>query len=226
MNDQGLVVEEGKAMWVNMYSNIDSKSTRRITLNPDPENGYINTTIRNTYTEIDAYLTRSYYENDVEKIKKELSEDGFEAISQLQTENFREKDKVYKINFEAQTSLDGFDDKLLIAPFLHYPPKENLLKQKKRTYPVDFIYKRTSNYGSQIIIPNGYQVVDLPENLLIDNKLVKILYDVVKEEQVIKITGIISYKKSIYEPADYKKIKQHIDTIVEKFNEQILLEKM
>jgi hypothetical protein len=120
---------------------------------------------------------------------------------------------------------ESFDNKILISPFLNYPPQENLLKQKNRTYPVDLIYKRTNNFGSEIIIPEGYKALDLPENLSIDNNLVRIIYGVKKEASSIKVTASIIYKKAIYQPKDYVALKKHMETVVEKLNEQIVLEK-
>ena len=131
MNDQGLVIKEGNETWVNMYSNIESKSTRRITLSPDPETKKLKVEIKGSFSEIEGYLYRNYYENDVKKIEERLLENGFENISAIKTENFEETRKNYKINYLAEIPMDYFDDKLLVPPFLNYPLDENLLKQKK-----------------------------------------------------------------------------------------------
>lgn len=224
INDQGLVIKEGKEIWVNMYGDISSKNTRRIIITPNPSEENLTADIHSSMTEIDGYLFRGYYENNFELIEKDLAENGFENIQNIQSENFTHTNKPYKISFQANRPIEVFDDKILIPPFLNYPPEENLLKQKTRTYPIDFIYKKARNYGSKINIPNGYKVSELPSELIIDNALIKIIYKAVQQDNIIKTTGAIIYKKSKYEPKDYTRIKNHIDAIVEKFNEPIVLE--
>ncbi|MEM6318036.1 MAG: transglutaminase domain-containing protein, partial [Bacteroidota bacterium] len=214
LNNVGLVVKESEEQWVNMYSNIISKNIHKIVIDINPIDKKAKVEVNNSMSETEGYLYRNIYGNDQQIIEKEIANMGLENIQNIDFQHYLEKDRPYKVGYSAQVPLEHFDDKLLVTPFLKYPLSENLLKQSKRSYPVDFIYRRIENYGSQINIPEGFQVSELPAKLTVNDSLIEIYYEAKKEAETIRVLGIVNFKKAIYQPNEYNRIKNHIDMIV------------
>jgi hypothetical protein len=59
-----------------------------------------------------------------------------------------------------------------------------------------------------------------------DNDLAEINLKYSINGNLLKIEGNYSFKKAIYISIEYARIKNYFDTIVKKFNEQIVMEKI
>jgi hypothetical protein len=116
--------------------------------------------------------------------------------------------------------------KLYITPFINESISDNPLKQKKRTYPIDMIYPQKKALNSVIFIPEGYKVDFLPQKLNIDNKLFKLNYFIVSDNEQIKISFEYYFKQSVYPVNNYSLIKYYFNEIVKKGNEKIVLSKI
>ena len=114
----------------------------------------------------------------------------------------------------------------MINPFLNLALTKNKLTQKERNYPVDLIYPEDAQFEISMKIPEGYQVSSLPESYSMDNNLAEIKLTYVLNDHVVSIVGNYNFKKSIYTSKEYSRIKFYFDTIIKKFNEHIVLEKV
>ena len=82
-------------------------------------------------------------------------------------------------------------------------------------------------FQSTIAIPNGYKLLTKPEDLRINNNLVKIIYVTnISDNNTIKVTGVYEFKNDVYGIPDYVELKNYFNKIVDKFNEKLVLIKV
>jgi len=115
-------------------------------------------------------------------------------------------------------------DKILISPFPGLVPGENPLKMGYRNYPVDMIYPETNQFNTVVEIPKGYKFAENIKEIKIDNPLVAISYSAtLTSPDKLTIGGAYTFKKAIYLPHEYFELKNMYTTIVETFNNKIVL---
>ncbi|WP_224999403.1 DUF3857 domain-containing protein [Cesiribacter sp. SM1] len=226
INERGLVVKEDEVPWVDLYSSIQSMDNKTIGLSLDPENLTAKAMVTVQSTEFEALGYRNLFKNDSVKIREKLLESGFSDVSRIRTFNFEKTSLPYTIAYEGVTALERIDNKIIVSPFLNYPIKENSLTQKKRSYPVDFIYPKKELLISRLEIPAGYKLVGVPEAFAVDNDLAEINLKYTITDNVVEASAQYHFKKGVYVSGEYARVKYYIDMIVKKFNEQLVLEKI
>ena len=226
INEQGLIVGDGETKWVGLHSKIHSTNSKIVNLSPDPEALKSRANISIQTSEFESYIAKTSYNNDTLKLKAELiNNNGLTHVSKLTTFGYDNNLRPYIILIEGEAALENIDNKIIVSPFLGFPLKENKLKQKERTYPVDFVYTKTEDYKINIEIPDGFEALELPRNYNTDNDLVSIHVDYQIMEKLVVVAANYTLKKAIYRPEEYAKIKQYLDIIVRKFNEQVIFQK-
>jgi hypothetical protein len=100
------------------------------------------------------------------------------------------------------------------------------LKEEKRNYPVDMIYANTQSYKSSVHIPAGYRVAVLPENYSFDTELASLSVVYSTSEALVEANAAYAFKKAVYTPAEYEKIKSYYNLIVNYLNEDLVFEKV
>lgn len=224
-NENGLIVsKENEDKWVKLENNTPSFEKNTITIEIDPQslNASINVTIQTT--EYDAYSYRSKYKNDTTSLKEFFSK-NIDKIHSLRTVNYSNVSRPYFVAFKGSYETEQFGENLVINPFLDLAISEKKLTQKKRSYPIDFIYPSNQIFEIALVIPNGYKLASQPEPYSIDNTLAEIKVNYSTTDGMLKINGNYHFKKPIYVAKEYARIKYYIDIIIKKFNEEIILEK-
>ena len=84
------------------------------------------------------------------------------------------------------------------------------------------IYPKKRKFISTIIIPDEYQIDFLPEKLEINNQMFSLNYKIIKNDSVVKVMFDYFFKKSVYPPEAYSKIKFYFKEIVKKGNEKVV----
>jgi hypothetical protein len=224
INERGLVVKEGSVDWVNLVPPNTSINQTQITMNIDTSGLTAHCDVSNIYTEFEAYYEKKRTENASARISNSLEARGYFNVEVNGTRNFDSATKPYIISTTLDTQLDPIGSKISLTPFLDFPPSQNRLTQIKRTYPVDFVYRKNLNYSSFITLPKNIRYHSLPKPYHLDNELIKIDYSVTDKGNQLQANAIIEYKKAVYKSHEYARIKHYIDTMVKKFNEGIPLE--
>ncbi len=225
INEKGLIVDEEEIKWAKLSTNIKSVNSRNIEIQIDPNSLIAQTSVTTYTTEFESLHTKKVYNNDTTKIKNHILENGFEALYKIKTLNFEKSSAPYIVAYEGETKIESIDNKLLISPFLNFPLQENKLTQKSRSFPVDFVYPKSETFKSTISIPDNYLVVDFPERFEMKNDLAVITLDYSFKDNVVTVVGEYSFKKAVYQPNEYTRIKQYLNAIVRKFNTQLIITK-
>lgn len=225
MNDRGLLIDDGDPQWIKLNSPFMSTSTYNIDIQIDPEKENISATVLRQSTEYDAYSMKERFESDSEKYTDYLLDHGYISISDTKFKNAEDPDKDYYISFSGDFEMEKLENNLIIKPFLNIPPKENRLTQKKRNYPVDFIYPNATKITSKISIPENYVLVDQPDKIKIDNSTGTVILQYKQVDDKVIIDGEYAFKQGVYAPSQYDKVKFYMKNIVKIFNTPIVLQK-
>lgn len=224
INGSGLIIQKDKEEWIKLETKVPSVCTTHISHNFDESEKTDKVKVSFKATNYDALDWRKESNNKKENLLKKL-EIKENQVTEFETKSYDSVEQPFLIKLEANVPTEHIDDKLFISPFLDIPVKENPLKQKARTYPVDMIYPVTRTYVAEIKIPKGYELEYLPENLDLKNSLFEITYISDKKENSIIISSSYSFKESRYNPEYYSRIKSYFNVLVKQLNDKVILTK-
>ena len=225
MNEKGLVISKnGKDKWLHFENRNPSVVKNRIRIKLDSDLKRTEMEVSLSGLEYEGYDLRSTFKNDTTELKDYYSEKTGE-IEKLRTTGYKKIDGPYTVAFKANADLDRIGDNLIVNPFLNLSIAENKLTQKERNYPVDFIYPTDTQFEISVDVPKGYELSDLPKEYSTDNELVHIDLNYSEEDELLKIVGNYMFKKAIYTPEEYPRVKNYINIITKKFNAPIVMKK-
>jgi len=225
MNETGLLIKDGEVEWLNLNSDFLSRSNYQIEINIDPEQLVSSASMIVQATDYESYTMKERFESDSSKFAEYLNKHGFESISKINFGNHEDPKKTYFYAVEGEYEMEVLENNIIIKPFLYIPPSENRLIQKKRTYPVDFVYAYSKTFTSTINIPENYVVVDLPDKIKIDNATGTVILQYEQVEDVLTIKGEYAFKQAVYTSSQYEKVKFYMKNIVKIFNTPVVLKK-
>jgi hypothetical protein len=227
LNETGLVVKKDSEEWVSLNNDMVSGIEKQISLQFSEDLEQLTGEFSIASTNYDATNFRKVYTEKSTRIEDKLKEKELKLIDSVKTENLADLAKPYKINFKAECPFEKIGDKLFLSPFLNEPMSENPFKQNDRTYPIDMNYIKRRKYKSNINIPEGYSIQELPENYSMDNKWMKIDYqlNLDKEKNTIEISAEYVTTKAVYQAEDYRNLKFMHNEMIKKFNEKIIFTK-
>jgi len=229
LNDKGLFLKSDKEKfsWLDIKSSINSDISYHIDLNPKVEKDSVYCSFQIASTGYDAVNLRKKYLKNPKEMKTELSINNMTLTDSIKMDKLNEIDKPLESKFKSICSIDKVEDKILIAPFCSFIMTENPFKKGARTYPVDMVYKKSRTFSTVIHIPEGYRLFSALEKINTDNEEVRIQYQVEKpDSKTIKISGVYEFKKDVYGAFSFFDLKGYFNTIIDKFNEKVVLIKI
>lgn len=224
LNGEGLLVNKEKMAWVELHSNVPSKSTNSIVMKIDSSLIKSEVTVSFQKTDYAAYLyKKNHVKTDTSSMLKSMIEMGLSDINSFKLLNYDNPDKTLIIAFKANHEFEIINENLIIRPFLFLPHSENFLKADKRNYPVDFTYLVNTSFNSIVHIPDGFIVDDNIKKLNINDEIAEIKYDFILADNKITFSAISNFKKVVFGPEQYAKLKAHINDLISIFNQDIVL---
>jgi hypothetical protein len=152
-----------------------------------------------------------------------LEIENYEKIN----ENNLSEPIIEKYNFKSNNSIEIIGDKMYFSPMIYLQMRENLFKQEKREYPIDFNFSTNNKYIVNITIPDGYQVESIPTqcsfSMIDQHANFKYTFSAIDN----KIQGVITLNinSSIIPSHYYDTLKEFFRKVIEKENEKIVLMK-
>ncbi len=206
INDKGLIIQEEKVSWIKLETTLPSSIKTSLVLDfSEDEVNVLNST---TLTEYDALNFRKNYSDNTVLISEKIKENGYTLIdSTINVTNTFEVNKPLIVAYQHTLKQEIVSNKLFVKPFLNEIIDENPFKQKTRTYPIDFTYPQKRTYQSYFEIPEGYELTYIPEDVIINNDLFGLIFQVKNEGKSITVFFDYVFKQSTYQVADYSKIK-------------------
>ncbi len=225
INEKGLVVIKEKTEWIQLANNGTSEEIDSVFIS-------VNETLDSAFADIHVQsqghkaleLRRSYH-NDADNLKEYCIKEGIELRSEIAVKNEQSIENPFIFDYKVKTAVEIVGDKLLITPFPGLTPSQNPLKVGFRSYPVDMVYSNANSFTAVIDIPKGYRYVESKKNVSVDNALINIQYQIENSTDKLKITGSYTFKKPVYLPHEYYDLKSYFTTIIETFNNKLVLVK-
>ncbi|MDR6241074.1 DUF3857 domain-containing protein [Aureibacter tunicatorum] len=216
-----LVNDEKKSQWIDIHPYGLSKDMYSVMYDIDAENLQMKTVVSVSSRMYDAVSKREKFENDTVKVRKHFKS-YFDEIHDVKIWDKLQGASCSMI-IKGSNEVESFAGQLVVNPFMNLPFQKNFLTQEERSHPVDFIYSMDKFFESKFKIPENYSITDMPSELDINNELVKLdlKYSITNGYFVAK--GNFKFKKPIYYQEEYKELKSYVDTIIEKFNQTVVL---
>ncbi|APG58998.1 DUF3857 domain-containing protein [Christiangramia salexigens] len=139
------------------------------------------------------------------------------AASDLSFENVDEIGEPLKIRFDLENQSQKIGNTIYFNPFSFKFFKENPFKLKERYYPIDFGYKDVYFYLGIIELPEGYNLVELPEKkaLRMAEGGGSLFFDAIKtSDNVINIQCRLTFPKTVYSSVYYDALKRFFEEII------------
>ncbi|HEY5499300.1 MAG TPA: transglutaminase domain-containing protein [Bacteroidales bacterium] len=231
INDKGLALknekDKDKFDWINLSLTNKSTINYSIDLVPDLKTKSIKGDFRIVSNGYFANESRNNYLSDPESYKKSLIASNYVIQDTVRVKNALESNKSINFIFSAKANMNVFDDKITFMPFCSFVESVNPLRQPTRTYPIDMIYKQEKVFQTVIHIPEGYKLMHSPANINIDNEDYKLqLSTETLDQSILKIVGSYELKKEQYPSTKYDKIKDFFRLMVDRFNDEVVLQKI
>ena len=228
INGQGLMVKNDKLLWVDVSSGSYSSYKYHVRLRFTP--GLDSLEARSSI-EAKGYLAlelRKSMGDDPSKVIKYFSETGVETGDSLSVSNAGADSvmKPYIIRLKGKIPVEITDKMLVVEPFCNMQIKKNPLDKAVRKYPIDMIYPYNKTFFTELVIPVGYRIRQLPESITREHDQMVFSYTSLLSEDKILIHAFYSFKSAVYTPDEYMKLQQFFADIVKKLNEKIYLEKI
>lgn len=222
LNEKGLIVDTKEVKWLNFTSGLPSCSNYVIDLNINQESQQLKQQLTLKLTGYNAAESRYKYIHEYEDLFQTVV--GSDNTDSLQQNNLSDIEKPFELSYKSITPLEIIDAKIIIDPFIQKSIKKNPFTQNSRNYPLDFNFKKSTSFESTITIPAGYSLVSKPDELVVDNPDIKIIYLVDdKTPGTIKVNAQYELKRDVYPAETYPKIKQYFNLIVNRLNEKLVL---
>jgi hypothetical protein len=235
LSEMGLIVKKGKeSNWLKYSNTVRSFITATMELFPGSVKDSITGNYRIVAGGYDALQLRKKYIKGTKDLKDELRINDFAMTDTMKVDNCRVRQKNFEVSFRANMHLvsnttsenEQVEKRIIFQPFCNISISENPFKQTTRTFPINLSYRHKESYISTIHLPEGYTVFSKPEDLVIDNPNVRITYQIETiDGNTFRVTGSYEFKKDVYEAALYSDLKSYFSTIVDKFNEKLILAK-
>lgn len=226
INDKGLIIQKDKIEWIGLECRFPSQITTHIKTEILSD-AVVKSDISKSATEYDALTFRNNYTDNIETVKKQLETKEYTIIdSTIVVLNQLNKKMPYTLAYSQTHKPEIVNDKLYLSPFLNEIISDNPLKQKERTYPIDFTYPKQRAFTSTIVIPYGYKVDYMPVEQSINNELFELNYTSRLEDGQVIVSFDYYFKKSVYSANDFSKIKFYFNEIVKNGKEKVVLTKM
>lgn len=231
INGYGLLVDTTVDEWVEIVSNGVHQTIASYQLDIEPEKG------------IKGKYRSKQYQYAAYEIRKKIAESGGDQ-NYLDNQNYTYQNiSLYNAilqNPEDPAKEVSIDGDLLITnqilkkgSALHWVPLqyerifENPFKENLRVYPVEFLYPISQVVSMEIKVPAGYKIVRLPKSVRYADAGNVSRYSFVCDltDSTIKINSSLNIRTSIFTSEEYEGLKRFYQLVVDKMNEEIVMEK-
>ncbi len=224
MNKFGLVVPPNKEpYWIDLP--LVKNNVRNFIIKIDLAN------LEDPQTSVQGSYNGHYASNLRRKIRRQEA-DILPCKSELTLELTTKNE--YELQKPLLLSSEQVDLELLQSgPLLYIEPmflnlySENPFKAPKRNYPIDFGATFKENYFITIVVPEGYSVEEVPEeiSLKLPRSYGYFQYHTEVNPTEIRLIARLGITESTMGYGMYPSLQQFFDLVIEKFNAQVVLKK-
>ena len=167
------------------------------------EDGETHGKMRKYYYGHSAYLFRNQYNEQDEETYLENLETRNKGmlISEYEITNKEVLGETISENFEFSLELQStvVGDNMYFSPLFNFAMKENPFKLEERNFPIDFTFPWEERYVINIKIPDGYEVISMPEpiNITLQNELGGFIFNINKINNTIQLMTDLKLNEAV-----------------------------
>ncbi len=186
--------------------------------------------IKHTFYDAYNFRTQNASKKEDEIVKTLKGFYGIQNISEYKVNNIENigMPVTESFAFETTDEVEIIGNEMFFSPLLFLRNKENIFKSNSREYPVDMGYGLSKSYSVSIKIPEGYQIIEKPED--IGFQLPENIGSFVMRMNVVGNTIQLTASETLSSPMvtekHYQALKRFYDLLIEKENEQVVLRKI
>jgi len=228
MVSQARIVKQDGSEWVDLtkmapvkivktiqYDFSDSQATCKVA---DLRKDYAAYTFRDSYSE---YKDQDeYHEKLASRLNGEIDDLEITGIDDINSD--------IKINYTLKKDIYLGNDYIYIDPLMEKYLDENPFKEETRKYPVNFNYPINYLTVTNITIPEGYAIEEIPksEKFVTDNNEIVFTYRIGVVENKITLQYNYTLNKILFLQDEYDTLRNFFTNLVAKNAEQIVLKKV
>jgi len=221
INDKGLVIDQDQVLWVNLMSHFPSATVTYIEIKFEDSLNF-NSDLSKILTEYEAVKFRNSEIEVLTLIKENYNSNDYNVDAEsMEVRNLESVNEPVLLNYTVQGKSELISNQIYIKPFLNEISSDNPFKKRSRTFPIDITYPLEKSFETKLIAPPGYVTEYLPKDFDTSNELFELHYSIDTKSDTIECTLEYQFKRSVYSPKDYTKIKGFFSTIAKKGNEKI-----
>jgi hypothetical protein len=229
LNGEGLIISKTNHGWVNL----EPKSRSRSVVNSDlilDESGALKGKMVLSYDGYNASkVRRGFFSKGNDAYLKDFLGNKSWELNNVEFTDLKDVSKGVKQSQEILISDHSTlgNDVIYINPFIMERMHENVFKQEKREYPINYGYPFDNTYMLTLTIPEGYEIdeIPLPKIISLPNGAGKYTYNITKQGEKLSLVSIMQVNKPMFVQTEYDYLKEFYNQIVAKQSEQIVLKK-
>lgn len=230
LNGQGLLISKNFHGWLPLETKTKAKTLIQsdLTLNPSGDlHGHVSY-MRDGYD--GSIMRRNYFtKGEGDYVKNALAEKTSWQVTRSSFDNLQDITKaakeIHEVTIDDQTTVAG--NQIYISPFVTERLEKNPFTLEERTYPVDYGSLKEKIYMAKIVLPEGYEIDELPQSkvLAMPGGVAKYTYSVSHVGNAVNIMSNFQINRNIFGHDEYPILREFYNQVVAKQAEQIVLKK-
>lgn len=230
LNGSGLVIGKDDFKWVSLQTAVKSRTTFKAEVKLT-EDGQITGVLKVDKIGYASARARTSYitRGEAEYLKDFTKKYQHWTISKSEFENTKDINQpfkeVHQVSVNEHATLGG--DALYLNPFVIAREVENPFKLADRKYPVDFASPFEELYITQIVMPEGYKIEELPPSKVIalPEGAGRYVYNMNATGTTITLTSGLTINRSLFSQDQYPALREFYNQVIAKQAEQVVLKK-
>lgn len=231
MTDRGLLLTKNGASWIDLSARLAGREVVRIMAEVRPDGSIAGTRTNYYFQQESRIFKEKVKDTPVDEVVKNTAESLETLITDYtmgdDTQTFSGSASDAFAFERVQGSLPSSDDIIYVNPFVFSIWDANPFSDEHRVVPFERSTKKVKDYAVTLVLPEGYEVDELPSTLNVknhDNSIsCKVLFT--EDDGVINVSYRYQVSRLTFLPDEYEQLRQIYDLICAKTNEMIALKK-
>ncbi|WKN30266.1 transglutaminase domain-containing protein [Porifericola rhodea] len=220
LNGYALVADEDakEEQWLNVtQQGLDFEDTY-IFLQLDEEQQAYTAQVRESFREYSAIKARKV----ILQNKAQLEQNA--EMKDLAFLNLEDKNKPLIITYNTSYEAEALGDLIYINPYERII-QENPFNKPERYYPVNFGLRKVHRYNFTFMLPEGYVVDELPEDVSLSTPQKGITYSSMSKVNgsTVQVSALLQLSKVSYSVEEYQELRSFYAEMIDKQGQNIVL---
>lgn len=226
LNQFGRLIDfDNGSYWEDIEVKPYSSQTHRVEINSFTDDEFSGK-IQSRFTGYHSHqLKQDYDENPTSYLEDKINDLTEITIENHEVLDFDTTKSYFSEAFNITIEPEFIGDKIYLNPFIIKFFEENPFKLQERSYPIDFGYKDIYNYSMKVNIDEGYNILEIPENInyALPNNAGNVVFNLEQNDNTLIVYFKVKFNLPIYAPDYYPYLKVFMDKVVELQNNTVIV---